>query len=147
MYIDVSYWAFIGTIILIILTWQDYRKNNIIDDRKNYLMMGVTISLISHISRPIWYLFFLLVLVIVFNTLLKKNKTLASGDISALSWIVYGFGIIYILNLAWFLVVFGLATLIYQSAKIYIFKYKKPTPYYGVILICFVFTSWITGVF
>ena len=40
-----SFFAWFGTIMLIILTWQDFKNNMKVDDRRNYFMFGVSATL------------------------------------------------------------------------------------------------------
>lgn len=137
----VSFWAFIGTMYLIYMTWQDHKNNMLIDDRKNYFMMGVTIALISHISRSVWYILVLIILVIVAAVFLKRIKQIGEADINALTWIMYGLAIINVFTLLYFFFIFGLLALIYGLSKKYIFKKKEPTPFFWVIMLSFILNS------
>lgn len=135
------YWPVFGTIMLIVLTYQDFKTKGWIDDRKNFFMMGVTISLITHTDVSIWYLFFLMAYTIVFN--IAFSKTFGRGDISALAWGMYGFGIIGLKYLVSYLVVVGVAYFIYYMVKVYIMKIDASvkTPFTVVVLLCFLFNS------
>lgn len=145
LYGNLSYWAWIGTIMLIRLTYEDYKYNRNIDDRKNYLMMGVTISLISHLPASFFFMITLIMVISLLNVFLKKFKILGGADISTLSWIFYGLGIISIYNLMWFVIFFTIVTALYTLFKLKVFKYKKPTPFYPVILISFTVNCLIFG--
>lgn len=138
------YWAWIGTIYLIIMTWQDHRKARmVVDDRLNYFMMGSTFSLLSHVNRPLWYFLSLFVIVLVLSYFINKYKILGDGDAHAIGWIFYGCGILGINYFMSFAVIFVLCTLVYYVAKLGVFRYKKPTPFFIVILLSFL----VNGVF
>lgn len=141
----VMFWAWIATINLLILTWQDYRHNMDIDDRKNYFMMGASLMLITAYSRPLYY--FLIVLAVILGIRLTLNhfKVIGEGDSNALAWILYGLSIINPFKAAWFAAFFLILTIIHSIAKNVIFKYKGPVPFFSVILISFVFNCCLFG--
>lgn len=89
-----SFWAIGGCIYLLILSWQDVKNKMVVDQRLNYLMMGVTFALISHINRPLWYLLVALFISLILQWFINKYQLLGNGDALAISWIFYGFGII-----------------------------------------------------
>lgn len=132
-----AYWAWIGTIYLIILTYQDYKRKMLVDDRLNYFVMGSTFALLSHVRRPIWYVLALVVFVLICGYGLTKLKALGSADIKTLGWIVYGFAIVSLYQIVTFMVLFAACTAVYAVAKFWVFRYKEPTPFYPVILIPF----------
>jgi len=45
-----GYWAFFGCVYLLWLTVQDFRNNMRVDDRRNWFMMGLSVSLLSHVD-------------------------------------------------------------------------------------------------
>jgi len=154
MYFDgVGFWAFIGTFYLVFMTWQDMKKNKdhsknmMIDDRKNFFMMGVTLSLISHIDRSIWYILLLVLLVIILGMFLKKINSIGEADINALIWIMYGLSIINVFVLLYFFMIFGFLGLIYALSKKYIFKKKYPTPFFWVISLSFILNAVLFGLY
>lgn len=132
-----AYWAWIGTLYLIILTYQDYKRKMLVDDRLNYFMMGITFSLLSHVRRPIWYVLALIVVVLVCGYGLTKLKALGSADIKTIGWVLYGLMIIGLYQTVTYLVLFGGCVGVYAVAKFWIFRYKEATPFYPVILIPF----------
>ena len=156
---EIAYWAWFGTISLLILTYQDFKPKKkgaapgmMIDDRKNIFMMGVTLSLISHIFRPFWYILILFGIVILLSVFLNKFKAVGSGDVNALAWIFYGLGLINPYKLGWFVVMFIVLTLLFHGIKYIICKFgeldhKKPVPFFSVILINFVFNMWFMGLY
>ena len=142
-----SYWAWFGTIGLIIMTFWDYRNNMNVDDRKNYFMMGISISLLTHLERSLWFILLLLVLVIVLNISFRKLNVLGEADISCLTWIIYGFGIINPFVLLWFCIFFLSLTVVYHFFKIVVFKYKPPTPFFYVLLLSFVLINFLYRIY
>lgn len=142
----ISYFAWIGTFNLIILTWQDFRNKMMIDDRKNFLMLGVAFSLISHITRPSWYILVLLGVMFGFAYFSKKSKELGAGDIHCLTWIFMGLAIINPIYLLVFISLFIPVTLGFAWIKNKVAG-DKPLPFFGVILIMFVFFCWIWGIY
>jgi len=154
--IDVSYWPIIGTIYLLILTYQDY-KTMMCDDRLNFFMLGLSLSLTSH-THPAWYYVILLSLVVfVLQMVLRKYKVLGGADISALTWIFYGFGLLGIFYFGWFAVFYlAIHLLFYLLLRTYIFVLKRwgklskeaiKIPYFAVILITYVFTCYLFGLY
>ena len=141
--IGISYWTWIGTLYLIYLTYQDHKHNKNVDDRKNYFMMGITFSLISHIPRPIWYLLLLLVITITVMYFMKKIKVLGEADINTTTWIYYGFDLINPSSLVTYFLIFSIVSIAYYVIKINVFKYTKPTPFYIVILICYFLSNFL----
>ncbi len=139
-----GYWLTIGTLYLIILTFKDFSNKMIIDDRHNWFMMGLSFSLYSHVDKGIWYVLTLIAVSIALNYFLRKFKVLGGADISSLTWIFYGFGIIGFDKIFWFFVVFTVISLIYFGSKMVILQYMfnvetmQKTPFYIVILLSFV---------
>ena len=140
----VTYWAFIGTIYLIILSYQDIKNNRWVDDRKNYFMMGISFALITHFKHNFWYLLSIIGVIIIFNVVMTKYSVMGKADISTLTWVLYGFSIInYWALLAWVLILIVL-TLLYVGAKKKFFnKAGNEVPYYPVLLSAFVLTCYL----
>ena len=143
----IHYWAWIATIYLIILTYQDYRNKRIVNERHNYVMLGVSISLISHLPVNILYLLALIATVIALRIYLTKFNLIGLADVTALNWIFLGFGYINYMFLLGYVLIFIFSTIIYTTIKIYVFKYKKPTPFFPVILISFWVASFMFGLY
>lgn len=142
-----SYWAWFATIYLIILTYQDYKHNMLVDDRHNWFMYGMTISLVSHIHNKLWYVFVLLGIVLLFGFLMRKYKLLGDADVNSLGWILYGFGIISIAYYVAFAIILILAVAFVTLLKNKVFKYKAPIPFYAVLLIIYVGACLILGIY
>lgn len=144
MIIIPSYWVVMGIIYLLILTYQDYKNKMVVDDRKNYLMLGATIALISHFKVGLIYMLILLSIIIFIGWLFNKYKTLGKADINSLRWLFLGFGIISIYYLLAFLVIFTLLYILYWGLKKIIFRLTNhlniSTQFYGVILFSYILT-------
>jgi len=145
--LNFSYWAWFGTIYLIFLAIQDYRDKMLVDDRKNYFMYGITLSLLSHIRRPILYTLTLIVVTVVMTIILNKKKVMGEADLNTFNWLWVGMGIINVYRLFMLGIILTTLTVAYTLLKKHVFKYKKPVPYYGVILMSFVLTCIAGGLY
>lgn len=141
-----SYWTGIGIFYLVILTYKDLKNKMIVDDRKNYFMMGLSLSLISHVTRHLWYVLIAVGVVVALNIFLNKYKVIGGADVSTLTWIIYGFAVINPYNLLIFGFIFSIITLLYHGIK-RLYGIKKPSPFYPVILLSFILAVYITGVY
>jgi len=137
-FIIASYWAYIGTFALIIMSWQDIKRNMNIDDRQNWLMYGVTLSLLSHIKHKTSFILMVTLLVIGISIYLRRMKSIGDGDISALVWILTGFAYINLYYSLLFFVGFCVIWVAYALIKFYVFKFAYPTPFMSVILFSFI---------
>jgi len=145
---NTGYWALIGTLMLVYMTYQDFTNNQNVDDRKNYLMFGVTLSLFSHINIQLWYLGLTILTVIGLTIFLNKlAKGLGAGDISAIGWIYYGLTVLNPGALIGFIILLGAIGLFHAAMKQYIFKINRPLPFFHVILLSFALTSWFFGLY
>jgi hypothetical protein len=146
-----DYWTWIGTLFLIFLTYKDITNKMRIDDRHNFFMMGLTFSLFSHIPRPLWYMGLLILLTVVLAVFMTHFKVLGGADVSTISWLFYGYGIISAYTLLWFCIYFIVIMAVYALIKIGFFKYvmktdhKQKTPFYPVLLCSYVFTNLVNG--
>jgi hypothetical protein len=144
---NVSYWVWIGIIYLIILVVQDYKEERMVDDRFNFFMMGVSISLISHFHRPLWLYVVYIIVLLGMYWFLKKMKALGEADLKTIAWILLGYSIINTFYLLVFSILLLLATLLTIGLKKYLFKIKAPTPFYGVLFIIFIFSNYLFGLY
>jgi hypothetical protein len=138
---NIDYYYFFGIFSLLWLTWQDYRNNKFVDDRRNWFMMGIAISLISHIDSSILYRFAVIIIAIALNMAFRRLKTLGNADINSLSWIFMGLAFINIFYLILFCIIFCSLTLLFTLLKKYVFKIKEATQFYGVLLLSFTTTA------
>lgn len=141
-----NYWFFFSIVNLLYLTYQDYKNNTLVDDRKNWFMLGVTTSLISHVTIGLWYTIALVILSAVLFVYLNKIKALGEADSSTLSWLFLGLGFINVTYLVFFFGILFILTLVYFI----LYKLLKKTAkvqYYGVILTAFIlFWLWVARI-
>lgn len=136
----IAIWAFLGTINLSILTYQDMRKMRI-DDRYNWYMYGANSIFIGIIKPSLFFIIVSILASVGFNVLwnkLKVKKALESGDISALVWVGIGFLMVDIYAALWFWGIFICVSLLYLGLKTLVFKSKDALPFFPVILSSFV---------
>lgn len=147
--LNTKYWVYMATFYLILLTYQDFKNNMKVDDRRNYFMLGVTFSLLSHVPHKIWYLLAIIFIPIIFIELMKyKGKEyIGSGDLSAFRWIMIGYGIMNIVYLAWFFIILLCISLIYVVIKVITKQKDSPTPYFIVILLAFFLNNLLFGLY
>lgn len=149
-----QYFAYFGLIYLLILTIRDYSNKMIVDDRHNFFMTGIAVSLMTHYTRGFFYLLGLAAITVILNILLKKKRALGEADINSLSWIFLGFGIISPYVLGYFAAILIILTTLFNLLRFFyskILKNKKiltgEMPFYSVILISFITTCLLMGLF
>jgi len=152
-----NYWFFFGTFFLIILTYQDFKNKRVVDDRSNYVMMGLSLSLLSHLDVGILLLLSVLVVSFVLRFFLKKFSLVGESDANALAWIFYGLGLISVFKLVWFFFFFSIITAAYFGlSKLYVKLLEKHQkrkidkvflPFYHVILLSFVLSALLFGAY
>lgn len=143
---DISYWSWLGTAYLLYLAYKDHKNNMIVDDRKNWFMLGLSISLYSHFSHSILYIIATLGIGIGFRMVALKISSLGEADTNAIWWSILGFIIINPFSALAFSLVLILLMLVYMGIKRLMFKIpiNEPTPFISVItasfaIICFSF--------
>lgn len=141
------YWAVFGVFFLAILTFKDFARGGWIDDRLNWVMHGVSLSLLSWNDVAFWWLAFVIVSFLVLRFVLLRRAVLGEGDVNALGWIWYGLGVLGFSYLVNFLVVFGFVSVLYAVLKLGFFRIREKKPFFIVILISFVFSCWSLGFF
>lgn len=120
----------------------------LVDDRKNFFMMGVALSLTSHFpNRPLWMIFVLLSVMFGFAYFSKKSSQLGAGDIHCLAWIFLGLAIINLVYLLVFIAFFIPVVLLFGLAQAKLAGKDRPLPFFGVILISFVAFCLLWGLF
>lgn len=145
--IGTTYFAWLGTIYLMILTWKDHKNKMRVDDRHNWFMLGIAISLYSHFNYAMWFLFIILGISIGLRLLMMKFKPFGEADINSLFWIFIGLTILGIVKLIFFWMMFIIITLAYMGLKKILNIYKEPTPFYVAILIPFILTCIFQGLY
>lgn len=139
--------AFMGTLHLLYLTYQDYRRMRV-DDRFNWFMIGYSACLIPVYDRGLLYLLATIASVLIIQYFLRMTE-FGKGDIYCIGWIQLGCLMInpysFILFAA---ILIGLGGLFYGTKPLIrrllntIDKNRMyddvPLPFFGVILI-----SWV----
>lgn len=137
-------WLSLGIFYLILLTYQDFKHNMLVDDRYNYFMMGATLMLSIYLKLSIWFILGVIAITIVLNIMLQKFALLAMGDTHSLIWLISGFGYIGT-PLITFMVVLTICYVLNALLLKAIFKaYKtdpKPMPFFHIILISTIVTA------
>jgi hypothetical protein len=137
-----SYWVWIGSINLLMLTIEDYKNKLWVDDRHNWVMLGLSISLISHFKHSIFFLLALSVISGLLLFYLSKILHIGEADKNALLWLFIGLAIISLVYLIIFLMIFAAITFIYfvmfEISKKVFNTQQKEIQYFGVILLSFV---------
>lgn len=139
-------WAWIGTISLLILTFQDLRTMHI-NDRKNLIMLGLSISLVGIYHPPLWYMLFIIGFNFGFLYLVRKMNLLADGDTSALGWIMLGFGIMGVTPLIFFLLWIAIFSALGIGVKLLTKTQIERFPYYPIITAAFIINAAWFGIF
>lgn len=137
-----SYWAITGIIYLCWLSYEDVKsKGKKIDDRKNWFMLALSFSLMSHVPHSLWYILFLLVVILAFGWLLNKFKVMAEGDVNAITWVAYGFAI---LNPYYAVAYFGVFVLLHCFVMGMLkLLGKTGVPYFPVLALGYILTLWL----
>lgn len=143
----IQFWQYFGCLHLVILSIMDIWKKGWVDDRHNWMMSGITITLYTIQRRPLWYILVTIALIIGLNYGLKKFKVLGEADVNTISWIFIGYMIINSDLLVGFFLIWGFTTLAYFILKRYIFRIKTPVPYYTVLLISFAANGFFNKLF
>jgi hypothetical protein len=139
MLIDTNFqwFFFIGSLDLLIMTFQDLRSGYI-DDRFNYTMMGVILAMYFISGRPLVYMIVLLAMATLFP--LATKKFFAPGDIAVMVWMILGLGILGPTFLGLFFILFPVCLGIHTLFRV-LFRIKDKVP--GLPILAGTF-YWIT---
>ncbi len=118
-------WYFMGVIYLCIMTYQDYTRKMLIDDRYNYLMIGATAMLYQTYKHHWSYLLFVIGLAIILSISMVYLKAFGQGDSKIVLWSFIGFAIINIFYLLTYLLFFMGVYMIHRSIWAIINKMTK----------------------
>jgi hypothetical protein len=144
-----SYWAWIGSIALFFLSWQDFFNKMRVDDRRNWFMMGISISILSHVKQAWYYILLVILLALILNILINYFKLLGGGDANAIFWIYTGFGFIALQSLVSYLFIFITVYAGHMLGKIFFMRIKKVktwnTPFFIIIFLSFVLNNYYLG--
>lgn len=149
---DFSYFFWLGSFSLLILSWQDVTQNNIIDDRKNYIMLGVAISLARltiYMNHSIWYKLFIIaasILLSMFASYFMKKNT-ADGDLGTIRWIVLGLCFISIYRAIAFIILLFCLTLLMELFIAFLIKKKLKIAFMPYLMALFVLMGVLMGGF
>lgn len=137
---NIAYFAWFGTLYLIYLTYDDIFKKCLVDDRKNWFMLGLSISLYSHFKHSTYYILFIVFVVIMFGIMMRKYSSVGEADVNSISWVILGLSIINVYSLVLFTLIVSGVTMMYYTIKGPLLKIKSNTAYYPVILVSFITT-------
>lgn len=140
-----DYFFYIGTIYLCWLTWQDFTNNMKVDDRRNWFMLGISISVFTHVETTLLYKLGLSFSIIILNIILRKTKAVGEADINSLSWIFLGLGLMHYTYVAVYVAIFTGLTIIWQILKRIAYKDVTAAPFYHILLISFVLAAFFLG--
>lgn len=140
-------WALLGLFDLILLTYQDFKNKMWVDDRLNYFMTGLSISLLETYPNSFLKIVILTVVTVALNIFIKKLKLLGEADANTISWLFWGLGFINIIALAYFMLWVAAFTVVQYIIKRLIIKANVRVPYYPVILVSFVIIVFSFGLF
>lgn len=146
MIINISFWAFIGTIYLVILSYQDIKNKMLVDDRHNFFMFGLTSSLYFIYKPNIYYSLTLLVLVLALRWFFNKYKVMGEADNNTIIWIFTGFGLVGPYILIDFIFFYTLGLCFYMGFR-KLYKIKVATPLYPIILFIFIAINIFRGLY
>lgn len=135
-----SWFFFIGSLDVLIMTVQDLRSGYI-DDRFNYIMFGVVSALFFISGRSLPYLLAIMAVMVCFP--LATKKFFAPGDIAVMSWMILGLGILGPTFLGMFFITFSICLGIHTIFKI-LFRIKDKVPGLPILAATFL---WITITF
>lgn len=146
-----EFFAWFGSISLLMLSYQDFKNNRKIDDRRNFFMFGVAAVIPSLLGLNFWLVLLHIIVIFILRAVViklfsKYHGALGSGDVSSLFWVIMGFAWLgwYYMGL-FFLSLFSF-TLIYFAIK-KLMRIKEATPFMIVIFCAFVLTCGLLGLY
>lgn len=141
-----KYWAWFASLNLIYLTYSDFKNNMNVNTRPNWVMTGVSITLLTHTHIKIWYMLLLALVIAGFSYGLSKSGQIGGADIETIAWMMLGYGILSPGFLVYFLFVLLAISIIYFGIK-GAMKIKHPTPFYLPLFVVFILTSATLGLY
>lgn len=132
-----SFFFFIGCLDLLLMTIQDLRTG-FIDDRYNYVMMGLVLAMYFVSGRPFIYLVAVLIIAVCFP--LATKKVFAAGDIGVLTWMLIGLGILGPTFLYLFFIIFPICLSIHTFFRV-LFGIKEKVPGLPILAATFYFIA------
>lgn len=144
----IYYWAWLGTFYLLWMTYDDVRHRMWVDDRKNWFMLGLSLSLYSHFHYAWWYVVIVLAVSMGLPFFLRWRKVFGDADVNGLRWLFLGFAIVGPEAIAFFALVFvGLSLAYYITKKALRISSLVPTPFFPVYAFAFVFCCYFLGLY
>lgn len=146
-----EFFAWFGTMSLLLLSYQDFKNNRMIDDRRNFFMFGVAAVIPSLLGLSFWLVLLHIVVIFALRSLIIKlfskfHGGLGVGDISTLFWVIMGYAwLSWFVTLTFFVSLFAF-TFIYFGLK-KLMKIKQATPFMVVICCSFVLTCLLFGMY
>jgi len=137
----VKVWFWFGTLYLFWLVYQDYKNKRMVDDRKNSFMMGFSLAVIMVTDTGILYNLGIILTSIIFIMIMKKIKDIGQADINSIGWILLGGGLFSWVIALYFAAIFTIISIMFIVLKNYVFKYKAPLQFYGVLFLSYVCTG------
>lgn len=133
-------WFFSAFLYLSILTFQDFRnKDNLVDDRHNKFMLGLTVGLLFIVKYNLIYVLLMSLITGLLWGAMKKWHLVGEADINTFLWLFYGFSLINISLYVWFSMFLIILTIVYKIFTKLILK-RNENPYYIVILLSYIST-------
>lgn len=140
-----AYWWLFGSFWLGWMLFVDLTKRDF-DDKRNWFMSGLSISLISHVRVVFWYFVCLALVIVVLHLLLDRFDIAPKNELVSVSWVMVGFGILGWVYLMWWFFLVLVLSLVFLLLKQKLFKYKVRGSFYPVIFLSFVCNIFLTGV-
>lgn len=139
-----SYWTWLGLIYLISLTYQEYANKFKVDDKYNYLMFGLTISLYSHIKTHLAYIISIILIGIFIN--IYFSKIMKSETKNSMLWLLTGFGIQGFDKFLFFIILLAVGTIVYYGLN-KLYKVYTYLPFYVILSFIYIVTCSVFGLF
>jgi len=115
------------------MTIQELRGKEV-NLRHNWIMWGVTISLLGHIPKTFGYIILLTLVNLALLLFISKMRLLDSVTMNSFLWMFWGYGVIGAYNLFIFVLCFMSVLLVYAFLKHFILKWKGQSPFYIAVL-------------
>lgn len=141
------FWAGFGTLYLVFMTVQDYRNKRKVDDRRNATMFGLTLSLLTITTSSMFYKIAVSLVIAGFYIALKRLNVFGEADLNGITWILFGYGLLGVLNMVLFFIIFSVFTVTFMAFKRIVFKYKEPVAFFGIILLSYMATNILIGAY
>lgn len=141
-------WCIIGALNLFLNMLKDMKTMHV-DDRKNHFMMGMSMALLFLSKMPLWYIFVVIIgSFLLQQVLFKRILRFGAGDVSAMGWILIGFGVLGLLPIGLFFAGYYIMhSLYFVIASIFFSVGRKKLPYYPIIFGGYVMGSIMSLIF